>query len=941
MNSLAYQFMVKGWRLGLAILGGFLLLLAVLFAINMNTFEVHADPIIPEEGGYPKFNTSIKMVTPTLAHTGGVTLYYTIEIRNTGAWEALTTTLIDVLPEQVTYLYDLDANVPFSLDVEAGTLTTLTWQGNVGFDSTAVVTFSVRVDEFYSGEVPNTAVISHPLMTRPVTVTAETVVTNYPILTIEKSSEPALPGANKPLTYTLAVANVGQPATDLLVTVVDQVPFNTTLRDIGIDGSTNAARDVVTWTRYITLDLGETTYFSFSVDVGSVLSGTVITNDDYQVDSPVTEVETGEPYTVTVVDPIFYLFKEVWPDPPGSNREMTYTLSVLNVGSLATELVITDVVPAGVDDQGGAYSSTGEIVSWAYPSLDTGELAEFTFTVYISDVMDLPIVNRDYSVCSAEGICQTGDVLTSVVQGPNFEAFAFHDPIAKKPGGGGGPVTPTLTVRNLGPGNALDAMAILFFDRVSVSEGDLLAIPEIGTAPSFPDGPECGEKCKSYIWEGDLGVGEMITFTTHEGQSTIGGEEGTFYTSTVVITDSLVNMPTEPITATAIGRITHLAYLIPTKSAPPVVGPGQLMTYTIGVWNSALTTDEPPPPWLTDTVPLSTTVVHISDGGVSGTLTGTAQTVVSWTLPALGTGERLQRSFVVRTDDDLISGTQIVNADYRVSWYEDDATYTGVVSNTGQSVTTTVREVGLIDSYKEVTPTVISPGPGTVLTYYLHIVNSSGIPLTDVTAYDLLPWEASTYQRDAVASAGQVVSDIVSFRWTGNVAAFSSEVVTVTVLIDEDFEGPITNTAVISHSDLPREVGVGAVAYVTDEPVLKITKRASPDPVERGEQLTYEITVVNLGQRATNLLITDTIPANTTYVSGGRLVDEQVQWESGELLSSTSNTFVFQVIVDGGSEIINERYGVTCGEGVIAMGEPVSTTVAGGGGSVYLPLVLR
>jgi uncharacterized repeat protein (TIGR01451 family) len=228
-----------------------------------------------------------------------------------------------------------------------------------------------------------------------------------------------------------------------------------------------------------------------------------------------------------------------------------------------------------------------------------------------------------------------------------------------------------------------------------------------------------------------------------------------------------------------------------------------------------------------------------------------------------------------------------------------------------------------------------------VLTYYLHIVNSSPISLADVTADDYLPWQFSTYQRDAIASAGQVVSDIVSIHWTGGVAAFSSEVVTFTVLIDEDFEGPITNTAVISHSDLPREVGVEAVAYVTDEPVLKITKRASPDPVEREGTLTYEITVVNLGQRATILLITDTIPANTTHVAGGQLVDDEVQWELGELLPGASKTFVFQVTVDGGSEIINERYGVTCDEGVIAMGVPVVTTVSGGGGSVYLPLVLR
>ncbi|HCB50048.1 MAG TPA: hypothetical protein DEP47_11110, partial [Chloroflexi bacterium] len=91
---------------------------------------------------------------------------------------------------------------------------------------------------------------------------------------------------------------------------------------------------------------GETTSFVFSVDVSKVSSGTVIANNDYQVESAIGDVTTGEPYTVTVVDPELWLVKEVWPDPPGSNRQMTYTLTLLNLGSLATNLVITDRVPA-------------------------------------------------------------------------------------------------------------------------------------------------------------------------------------------------------------------------------------------------------------------------------------------------------------------------------------------------------------------------------------------------------------------------------------------------------------------------------------------------------------------------------------------------------------------------------------------------------------------
>ncbi len=947
-----------------ALLIGACLVGALLLALSAGPPAVSADPIPPDQGGYPKFKTSVKAVTPTLAHTGGELLRYTIEIRNTGACTATDTTLTDVIPDGTTYNDDASASVLSNFSFDDGALT---WQGDVGFDSTVVISFSVSVDESFVGTVHNTAVISHPLIAEPVTTTAETVVTDEPILTIEKTSAPLKPGANKPMTYTLTVSNRGQPAHHLDLTVMDHAPPHTSVRDVGPDGHVEG--DVVTWTRSATLDLGETTAFTFSVDVSDVPSGTVITNDRYQVASSETDVTSGQPYTVTIVDPIFSLTKHTWPDPPGSNRQMTYTLDLLNQGSLATDLVITDRVPAGVTYVRGG-TENGGIVSWAVPRLDTGESTRLTYTVYISDVMGIPIVNDHYGVCSAEDVCQPGEAVTNVVRGPTFEASAALDPIAKKPGSGTGPVTPTLVVRNLGPGSALDARAAITFERIQVpNRGDLEAIPDIG---HFDDGPECGEKCRAYVWVGDLNAGDAVTLTTtadkdgSRGRSTIGGEEGTLVTATVSITDSLTNRNTDPVSDAATCKITHLAHLNPVKSAPAVIGRGRIMTYSIGVWNSALATDEPPYPTLWEAVPISGATVlsdRISHGGKIQTVTITSTSgvtasveAISWTLPAFGTGARIEaRTFAVQIDEDLISGTKLVNDLYLARWYESEEitielssdeviTLPRWFSNAGPPITTTVKEVGLIDSHKEVTPAVVSPGPGNVLTYFVHIVNSSPLTATGVSVYDYLPWESTTYQRDATASAGDIVSDIVSVQWTGDVGAFSSQVVTLTTLVDEDYQGPVTNTAVITHPDLLHAVEAEAVAYVTHKPVLEISKRASRDQVKRGETLDYTIRVVNRGQKATGLVITDTLPRNTQYVpgSGGSLESGGVlRWTAATLEPGESREFGFAVTVTGSSEqIVNDRYGVRCAEGITAQGEPVITKI-GGAGRIYLPLVVR
>jgi uncharacterized repeat protein (TIGR01451 family) len=410
----------------------------------------------------------------------------------------------------------------------------------------------------------------------------------------------------------------------------------------------------------------------------------------------------------------------------------------------------------------------------------------------------------------------------------------------------------------------------------------------------------------------------------------------------VVITDDLSGFVTEPVTGTAIGHITHFANLIPAKSAPAEIGPGQIMTYTIQVLDSGLSTEEPPAPVLTETVPASVTLLSISDGGTSETVDG--REVITWELPPMSPGDTLFRSFEVRANEDLVSGTLIVNDDYRTSWYESELT--GTLSILGEPVTTTVHEVGLIDSYKTVTPAWALPGTGTVLTYTVHVVNSGPNDLSDVEVSDIFPWEHTTYQRDAVASDGTLASDIVSLVWTGDVASNSEQLITFTVVVDDFFEGVVTNTATISHESLLQDKVVEAVAYITDKPVLSISKTDTPDPVTLGSPLLYQIEVTNLGQQATLLVITDTIPANSSYIlgsasSGGTLVGDTVQWYLPVLNPGDSLTLTFQVKVVGGNEVINTSYVVRCDEGVFAYGEPVTTRVSYPVRRVLLPFTFK
>jgi uncharacterized repeat protein (TIGR01451 family) len=170
--------------------------------------------------------------------------------------------------------------------------------------------------------------------------------------------------------------------------------------------------------------------------------------------------------------------------------------------------------------------------------------------------------------------------------------------------------------------------------------------------------------------------------------------------------------------------------------------------------------------------------------------------------------------------------------------------------------------------------------------------------------------------------------------------------ITFTVLVDDFFEGVVTNTATISHESLLQDKVITAVGYITDKPVLRISKTATPDPVMAGNPLLYQIEVTNLGQQATLLVITDTIPADTTYVfssasSGGMLVGNQVQWHLPVLNPGESVTLTFLARVLGGNEVTNSRYRVRCDEGVSAVGEPVTTRVISPIKRVMLPITFK
>ena len=151
-------------------------------------------------------------------------------------------------------------------------------------------------------------------------------------------------------------------------------------------------------------------------------------------------------------------------------------------------------------------------------------------------------------------------------------------------------------------------------------------------------------------------------------------------------------------------------------------------------------------------------------------------------------------------------------------------------------------------------------------------------------------------------------------------------------------EAPFTAAGATVHIvTVPGGRGSGGVRFLPPglAPGLIITK-SGPPTIASGADLTYTITYGNTGTAdATNVVIKETIPAGTTFVSatgGGTFAAGVVTWNIGTVMDGvTGQTVSFTVNVTATSgNIDNVDYTIE-GDGIAEIpGPPISTQIGGG-----------
>ncbi|MHB8035289.1 cell surface protein [Clostridium botulinum] len=622
-----------------------------------------------------------------------------------------------------------------------------------------------------------------------------------------------------------------------------------------------------------------------SLTVEFLSEGPEVIGNDYAID----DVALNE-----VKVPLFTPVKTISTPVANVGETVTYTVTLENTyTSPLTNVFLKDNVPngllfvaGGVIVNGVSEESFDPNVGFTIPNIPGGSTATITFDAVVNAVpTPNPALNTatiNYSYTPVEGGIENNFTVDSNTVPLEVRAVVADVGVIKtgssNPVMSGEPLTYTIDVSNLGPG---DAQNVVLTDTIP---------PEITGAEFSTDGGVTFSP-----WSGSFNIGTLLNQETRTIliRGTVGSVAPGFITNTAEVTSTTPDPNLSNNTSTSVIEVnesTEEADVGVFKSVGlnPVPA-GEVVVFPIRVSNFGPADAQNVV--LTDTIPPEITGAEFSEDGGSAFSPWPGSLVIGTLL----NGE---------TRDILIRGTV-------------SPTAAGIISNTA-TVTSTTPDPNPSNNISTVDVEVLAPvvadvsvvktanpNPvmaGELLTYTINVTNfgpssAENVVLTDVISPEITGAEFSTNGEETFSpwpgslnigtlSAGEtrtiLIRGIVSPIATGIISN------TATVTSTTPDPNPNNNTSTVEVEVIPVVVGeadISVVKTASPNPVapgeadVSVVKTASPNPVapeeadvsvvktaitkrvRPGDTVVYTIVVSNAGPAAAqNVVVTDTIP---------------------------------------------------------------------------------
>ncbi|WP_440961802.1 DUF7507 domain-containing protein [Paenibacillus nitricinens] len=830
----------------------------------------------------PVYQPSIQIVksSNTASATVGGNVLYTLNVQNSGNIGAAVT-LTDNIPSGATFV---SGSVTVN-GVARPTDSPLTGinLGTVALGTVVPVTFLVTVQSLPSPPVLNNLASSSYTYQLPsgrsLSGTSQSNTVSIPVsapnVTLSKTASVADVAVGENLTYTITVSNTSSVAVSNIV-VSDPIPTGGTFvaGSVIVGGSSVPAANPNTGISISSIAAGNSTTLSFKVNVSSLPNPAQFANRASA--SFTSGAFTGSSLSNTVVTPVYQpiisMVKSANTAQASVGGSLSYSILISNTGNIATTLLLTDTlppqavfnansviiggtplpgynpvtgIPVGPLAPGDSVSVSFLVTITALPPtqvLLNSASATFSYTLpdgrqlggtVVSNTLSVPVSAPNVSVIKSVNATDavTGDILT-------FTSVLTNNSIA--------------TVSNIILSDPLPENAAFIPGTVIVGGiTQPLAVPSAG------------------IPIGSLGPGGTATVTfevriTMPIPSQINNQSSVSFTSGVFSGSSSSNITSTPVTQP---QISLLKSAVDGDGDALVVG--DTVIYTVVVSNTGNLAANVT---LTDNIPVGT-VFNPNSVIVGGMPQPGAAPDTGIAVGSVAPGTSIPVSFSVNIVT-LPSPQQISNqASASFTFTPPDGR---PLSGTAVSNTVTLQ-VSAPNIVVVKSSTSTSVAIGDTVTYNVNITNSGIEAVNSVILNDPTPTGAA-FVTGSVSVNGVPFPNLnpSSGISIGTLAPGASTLVAYSVIVTS-----VPPTAsLINKASVTFTSGVfsgstfsNTVTIPVYQPNISVVKTASTNNATTGDAVSYTLTVSNTGNYPASLIITDNIPAGTTFVPNSVLIN--------------------------------------------------------------------
>ncbi len=833
---------------------------------------------------------------------GNEEIEYRINVHNTGSEPIKSIRVTDVIPTHTKYVAGSITDSGEATVVSDDSTETLSWDiNNLAGKTSTAVSFKVTADDMTAiGERVIENIAQYKMNEEPVKETNKIVHNQKTDYEIHKTSDPVdgVVDGGSTIRYILSVENTGEVTLNNL-NVTDAIPTHTQYvpNSMKFSGGSGTAvmteGDTLSW-NVSGLKKGETMTLEFEVVVDALEANGAeqeILNTAY---AKLPDDETPkESETTRHTQKLSYVVSKDAVAASGSyvdvDETITYTITATNTGNQTLRnLTITDMVPEFttfvpnsmkiVSGHVGTMSADSPL-TWNIEAVAVGESVQVSFEVK-ANAMDTKgerkITNIGYVTLPKD----PEPTPTNPVEHLQKLSYEFHKDSTPASGTyvtGGDVITYNLTLINTGETSVHNLVA-----TDTVPEGTVF----VEGSQTYTGGSATAVMSKTddkLQWNVDgLKKGETVTLSFKVTVKDLGTENER--TIRNVAYSNLPGVPPDP--TEEVEHKQDRSYKF-NKSSDPVTGSfvtaGDEITYNLTVVNTGEETLNKLN--VRDAIPEGTTYVENSqtfDDLSSGTATMKSENgTLYWEVNGVKKGETIILSFKVTVDKLKVDDERTIrNVAYSSTPGEPERPTEEIEHKQKRS----------FEIHKSSTPVTGSfVTAGDEITYNLTVVNTGEETLNKLNVKDAIP-EGTTYVENSQTfddlSSGTAImklEDGVLYWDINGVKKGESMILSFKVTVNalgKDDNRSIKNVAYANFPEIPEipEVPTEEVEH-KQERSFEIHKSSTPETgsfVTAGDEITYNLTVVNTGEETLNKLnVKDAIPEGTTYVENSQTFDDQ------------------------------------------------------------------